>query len=52
MQGRTGRGKVAGWILGALMLGSALFSIGVHVVMLAQAESRSPRAGAVAEWPF
>lgn len=52
MHGRTGRGTVAGWILGALMLGSALFSIGAHVVMLVQAESRAPRAGPVAEWPF
>ena len=52
MQERTGRGKVAEWILGALMLGSALFSIGAHVVMLVQAESRAPRAGPVAEWPF
>ena len=43
---------MAGWVLGALMLGSALFSIGVHVVMLMDAESRAPRAGAVAEWPF
>ncbi len=52
MDRRAGQKKVARWFLGALMLGTAIFTIGVHVVLLAQAESRAPRAGPVAEWPF
>jgi hypothetical protein len=43
---------VVAWVLGALLLGSALFSIVDHVMLFAEASSRAPRPGPVQEWPF
>lgn len=44
--------NVVAWLLGALMLGSALFSIGDHVLLLKEVMSRGPHAGPMQEWPF
>ena len=43
---------IVGWMLGALLLGSALFSVVDHVVMLTDVVKRAPYAGPEREWPF
>jgi hypothetical protein len=51
MRGQS-RWNVVAWMLGAVLVGSALFSIADHVVLLTTAVSRGPQAGPIREWPF
>ena len=49
---RVGWGQVVAWMLGAVLLGSALFSIADHVTLIAEAVGRGPHPGPIQEWPF
>jgi hypothetical protein len=44
--------RIVGWVLGAILTVSALFSVVDHVVLLADVASRAPHAGPEREWPF